>query len=330
MELPVSGAHGQLAASDGETAGLISQYVQSLQGTKPAGTDHLTPHTSTPWAEVEAAVDRHNAGRAHDTVRVGLLRRTLTGPLAELRMTSLDSALAATAAALDSVELPDTRLRYAVWGYGRAGQRYAALMDKLVVQGRRAMLVGLADSRGAQVLVHGLEHERATVFKQRNGRIPAGAGASETPADVLRAPADVLLLSGRGPALTLDMLPELKARVVVDLTGAVSPDIERALLAQGVVFVPSLIATAGPLVMAELERTGQLGAGSESSASAGRADVPAARAAIHRHTARLFARARAARQQHDLSMTEAVVSLGLSALCHTEHPLDSTVVPSQL
>lgn len=318
MELPVCGAHGQLAARDGETAGLIKQYVQSLQGTKPAGTDHLTPHTSTPWAEVEAAVARHNADRPPEGQRVGLLRRTLTGPLAELRMTSLDSALAATAAALDKVTLPDTRVRYAVWGYGRAGQRYAALMDKLVVQGRRAMLVGLADSQSAQVLVHGLEHERATVFKQRNGRIPAGAGASDDPADVLRAPADVLLLSGRGPALTLDLLPALQARVVVDLTGAVSPDIERALLAQGVVFVPSLIATAGPLVMAELERTGALD------------DVAAARAAIHRHTARLFARASAAREQHGLSMTEAVVSMGLTALCRTEDPYDKTGTPSQL
>jgi len=303
LGIPLGGAHGMIALAPGEDpAGVVRQYVQALQNTREAGVDHLTPHTSAPWSVVEAAVDAHNAGRPAAEQRVGLLRRQPQGARAELRMTSVDSAVAATSGALVHLKLDDSRIRYAVWGYGRAGQRYAERMDRVAISGRLPMLVGCADTQSSWVLAHGLEHERVTGFKQRNGRIPSGMGASDRPDDVLSAPADVLLLSGRGPALTTENVSAVQARVVVDLTGAISPAVERILLRHGVVFVPSIIATAGPLVLSDLERRRVLDT------------VGAARDAITRQTQALLARALAVSQRHDLTMTEAVVALGLEAL----------------
>lgn len=306
LGIPVGGAHGMIAVSGGSVSeALLGQYVQSLQNTREDGVDYFTPHTSSPWPTIEAIVGAHNCSR--DDIRLGLLRRTPTGPLASLRMTSVDSAVAATVGALLGREGADTRIRYAVWGYGRAGQAYADRMDRVRINGKLPMLIGCADSQSSWILEHGLEHERVTAFKQRNGRIPSGMGASPDPRDVLSAPADVLLLSGRGPALTEETAAGVRARVVVDLTGTVSPDVERILRRHGVTFVPAIIATAGPMIVGELERRGALSV-----------DLAAVRDEITRQTQSLLARTLALSDQYDISMTEAVVALGLRALVPAE------------
>ncbi|MFT4976733.1 MAG: MoaA/NifB/PqqE/SkfB family radical SAM enzyme/glutamate dehydrogenase/leucine dehydrogenase, partial [Myxococcota bacterium] len=315
LGLDVGGAHGMIACEPGTPAeGLLREYVQGLQPTREHGVDYLTPHTSSVWSIIESVVTAHNVDRA--SLRVGLLRRSPTGPLAELRMTSVDSAVAATAGALLSrQDSTESRVTYAIWGFGRAGQRYAERMDRLAISGRLPMLVGCADSKSAWVLAHGLEHERVTAFKQRTGRIPAGTGSSDRPDDVLSAPADVLVLSGRGEALTVDNVAEVKARVVVDLTGAVRPEVERILRRHGVTFIPSIVATAGPMIVAELERRGEL------------TDLVAVRSEITRQTQALLAKVLAASQQHDLTMTEAVVAVGLRALLPVARPASLGVSP---
>ena len=71
-----------------------------------------------------------------------------------------------------------------------------------------------------------------SAFKARHGYLPTGTG--ESPESVLTAELDLLLLSGRGSSLTLSMIPEIKAKVIVDLTGAVSSDVEDAFIRCGV------------------------------------------------------------------------------------------------
>jgi len=305
LGLDLGGAHGMIACgADEDATGLLDQYVQALHHTRASGTDHLTPHTTTRWAAVEAAVDRYAENRAPETRRVGALRRTPAGALSGLRMTSVDSAVASAVGGLLHLgEGSDSRVTYAVWGYGRAGQAFADRMDKVTVFGRaRPMLVGAADSKSGWVQPHGLEHERVTAFKLRNGRIPAGAGVTGDPSAVLRMPADVLLLSGQGTALDVEAASRVQARVVVDMTGGISPDVERVLHRMGVVFVPSPVATAGPLILASLERAGALD---------GLAHV---RAAIAAATQTLLASVLALASHHDLTPTEALIGLALRRL----------------
>jgi molybdenum cofactor biosynthesis enzyme MoaA/glutamate dehydrogenase/leucine dehydrogenase len=311
LGLDLGGAHGmvQATAADDTTGlldqtGLLHEYVQALHPTRRDGVDHLTPHTSTRWPDVEAAVDRYREQRAGTPLRVGALRRTPTGALAGLRMTSVDSAVAAAVGALLHLgEGTESRITYAVWGYGRAGQAFADRMDRVEVFGRaRPMLVGAADSKSGWVQPNGLEHERITAFKQRNGRIPAGAGVTGDPTAVLRMAADVLLLSGRGRPLDADAASRVQARVVVDMTGGVSPDVERVLHHMGVVFVPSPVATAGPLVIAALEREGPL------------PSLAGVRDAIRTQTQRLLAGTLALSASHGLSPTQALIGLALRRL----------------
>jgi len=315
LGLSVSGAHGQLEFAQGtEAAGIYAQYVRALQPARSAGVDHLTPHTSVAWPLVEAAVDQLNAELAPQDQRVGLLRRTPTDAFEALRMSSVLSAVAAALEGLARVGPPTTpRLSYAIWGYGRAGQAFARRMDSLRdSMGRRSLLVGLADSSGAKVLASGLEQARATAFKRRTGRIPAGQGHTGDPTAVLRADADLLLLSGRGPSLDATTAARLKARVVVDLTGSVPPQVERVLASRGVVFVPSPISTAGPTVLAELERQGELDS------------VQSAQMAVGEATRGLLARTLDLVEQAGLTPTEALVGLGLSELARRSRLQRST------
>jgi len=315
LGIDLSGAHGQLELAPGTDATRIyAQYVQSLHHTRTEGIDYITPHTSSAWRSVEAAVDQLNATRPAAEQRVGVLRRTLPAAFAALRMSSVTSAVAAAVAALSFTEVSaSARLAYAVWGYGRAGQAFAARMDRVLDHaGRRPLLVGCADTSGSWVLRHGLEHERATAFKQRNGRIPAGKGHSSDPSAVLRADADLLLLSGRGPAFTATSAATVKARVVVDLTGTVDPNTERALVARGVTFVPSPISTAGPTILAELERRGPL------------SSVTAAQEAVGVATRDLLIRTLKLADQTGLLPTEALVGIGLSALAQRQRERGKT------
>ena len=206
------------------------------------GVEHLLPHTTTRWSEVVEAADR-------DGVRI--LRRTSPLPMA-----SVASAVAAASAAL--VELGGGRLiRYGIWGFGRAGRLFAKRFDGVLLGGnRRPTLVACADSSSAVLDPRGLEFERLAAFKTRHGRLPRPVQSQHAPDAVFEQDLDVLLLAGRGVPLGPDQARALGARVVVDMTGRVPVEIEDVLVRRGVVLVPSLLATCGPLLVADAERRG--------------------------------------------------------------------------
>ncbi len=305
---PIAGAHGGLAiapeAIEGDEATVLQGWMEGLDQQLQAnsrGRDFLTPHTSSPWSTIEAVAD------AGDLKRVGLLRRTPDAQRDELRMTSVDSAVAATIAGMHRLGAPKQNfIRYGVWGFGRAGRRFAKIIDGIGLFGgsHRPMLVACSDSASSWIDQNGLEHERIAGFKVRNGRLPAGpAGTNQGPDAVLSAPLDVLLLSGRGRALTVASASKVQARLVVDLTGQLAPDVERVLQKMGVLVVPSVLATAGPMILAELEHRAPVAP-----------DVATVRAEVARRTAEVLERAIVLSNAEDLTMTEAVIGLGVQVL----------------
>ena len=293
--------------SEADLEPLMREYLDTLEASLPAGAqDYITPHTSTPWQGVERA----DAARSK-SARVGLLRRTPAEPLASMRMMSVDSAVAAARWALRRHSRESPVLSYCVWGYGRAGRRFAELFDHVVIgtgrSVRRPMLVGCADSEHAWVDERGLEHERISAFKTRNGVLPIGTAS---PPDAgLHAPCDLLILSGRGAAFDPQTAARVGAKVVIDLTGAIDAQTERALEQAGAWVVPSLIATSGPLVFADLERRGLEGVSGA-----------AARAAIDAHVEELLDRVWALRAEHEIPLLEAVVGVGLLRLAELDEP----------
>jgi len=223
----VDGAHGVVT-------GDLAAYLDGLDGP-----DHLLPHTSIRWAEVLEQPDR-------DEVRI--LRRR-SGP----RMTSVHSAIATASAALLEVG-GDRLIRYGIHGYGRAGRHFAKHFDRVVLEGeRRPSLVACADSKSSVIDARGLEFERLAAFKVRHDRLPRPVQERTEPDAVLGADLDLLLLAGRTcPEAVLNT----PAGVVVDLTGTLTPALEARLWERGVVVVPALLATCGPILLADAERLG--------------------------------------------------------------------------
>jgi glutamate dehydrogenase (NAD(P)+) len=306
LGVPAGGAHGGIAcdprALDAEEIErLLREYVAALADAIGEGeVDHLTPHTSAPWAAVEAAVRAHRGARP--TSAVSLLRRSENGSAGALPMTSVDSAVAAGLRALAAIPGDRPVVRYSVWGFGRAGRRFADLFDRVALAGRRPMLIACADSQSASIDPRGLEHERIIAFKTRTGRLPTGYGDRAGP-DVLVEPADLLLLSGRGRPFDEETAARVAAKVVVDMTGALDAKLERALERAGCVVVPSIVATSGPVILADVERRGD---------AAG--DAAAVRHEIARRTEQLLDATRTMGARHGLTSTEAVVALGLERM----------------
>lgn len=230
----LGGAHGVMTAP-------AAEYLAALSS-RTIGRDHLLPHTSTTWSEVLAEPEL--AG-------VEVLRRG-----SSIRMASVHSAVAAASAAL--VEVGGGRLiRTGIWGYGRAGRHFAKLFDGVVLDGgRRPQLVACADTKSSVLDPRGLEFERMAAFKVRHDRLPRPVQKATPPDALFDVELDLLLLSGRGPALDLDTAETVNARVVIDMTGAIPVEVEAVLARRGVVFVPSLLATCGPIILADLERLG--------------------------------------------------------------------------
>ena len=332
LGLPLAGAHGAIAFSapldslergaidEDQLEALVRQYLTDLSAALPAGArDYLTPHISAPWPVIERA-EASTGGQG----QVSLLRRTLRGELATMRMTSVDSSVCAARWALGRTGHTSGTLKYSVWGYGRAGRSFAELFESVAAPTSSAgrpsavgttmqypMLVGCADSEHSWQDDRGLERKRITAFKEGGGVLPPVAGTE--PEAVLYAPADLLLLSGQGAAFDVETAGRVRARVVVDLTGAIDGPTERAIEASGAQFIPSLIATSGPLVFGELERRGLAGM-----------TVLAVRAAIDEHVEALLDSVARLRTRFALTMVEAVIGVGLERLVTAEQARGET------
>ncbi len=306
LGVSLGGAHGAIrvdpALPDVVLQDVLRQYAGAIASRTTPGRDYVTPHVSVPWERVEAAI------AAVDTGTLGVLRGAQAGPLADLQMSSVDSAVAvATCALLRVRDLGGSRtVRYGVWGYGRAGRRFARLFDGVTVETdalRRPLLVACSDSRDSVIDQRGLEFERIAGFKVRNGKLPRPVHTVTTPEDLLVEPMELLLLAGRGPAFDAALAERVQARVVVDMTGELGADAEAVLRRRGILFLPALLATAGPVILADLERLGLLvGSAAE------------LRVALARRMAALVERTCALAEELDLPMSEAILAAGLLAM----------------
>lgn len=300
--LPQGGAHGGLqfdaeALSSEALARAVAELGERLGREIDRGQDFLTPHTTVPSELVEAVLRR----RAPAGQRVRWLRgRPVQSGGRPVRMPAVSSAVAAAIFALERYRQPaGAEIRYVVWGFGRAGQRIGSLLGALR---RPVRLVGCADSRTACLDAAGLDPAELTAHKAATGRLPNGARVDSL--QVLAADADVIFLTSRPEPLAAECLDAIRAPLVVDMTAAVPSEAERALLDSGCLFVPAAVATSGPMIAAATElETGEA-----------RIERSELERRIARRIADVLPRMLVACSKHGLSMTEALVAVGMLAL----------------
>jgi glutamate dehydrogenase (NAD(P)+) len=221
---------------------LVRAFACALRGETDYvfGPDMGTDETCMAWVDDEI-------GRA-----VGLPSARGGIPLDELGATGFGLRHAAEVAAKHSGFSIDGA-RFVVQGFGSVGIHAARL---LAAEG--ALLVGVADSRGALVDPAGLD-VAALVALKREGKsvVELDRGAKATAAELIGVACEIWIPAARPDAIRASDAPQMRARLVVPGANiAVTHEAEQLLAARGVVCLPDFIANAGGVICAAAEYRG--------------------------------------------------------------------------
>jgi glutamate dehydrogenase/leucine dehydrogenase len=202
----------------------------------------------------DMGTDEACMGHLHDEIgRAVGLPRVLGGiPLDAIGATGFGLAVAAEVAE----EFAGIRLhgaRVAIQGFGAVGRHAARFLAE-----RGAVLVAVADSRGAIANPDGLDVARLIAFKEEAGSLRDFPDGAPLAGDGLVAvDCDIWVPAARPDVLDGGNAGRLRAKLV--LQGAnipATPEAEAMLHARGVVSVPDFIANAGGVICAAVEYHG--------------------------------------------------------------------------
>jgi glutamate dehydrogenase (NAD(P)+) len=157
----------------------------------------------------------------------------------------LEEAMAERGAALN-------RQTVVVQGFGNLG---AAIVGELHAAGAR--VVGVSDISGALYRAEGIDVPQFQNYFQQQKMLYGYRDADAVcNADLLEAPADVLILAAVENQITRTNAEHIRARIVVEVAeNAVSAGGEEILKHRGIVVIPEFLANGGGLVSAFLEWT---------------------------------------------------------------------------
>lgn len=145
------------------------------------------------------------------------------------------------------------KARLVIQGFGAVGKHAARFLVA-----KKAVLVGVADSRGAVYHPDGLEVEELIRLKEAGKSVvDYSQGEKFDREAVIDFPCDIWIPAARPDAVNEDNVHRLKARLVVE--GANIPftyEAEKYLHEKGVLCVPDFIANAGGVICAAMEYRG--------------------------------------------------------------------------
>ena len=173
-------------------------------------------------------------------------------PLDEIGATGRGVAIACEIACRHAgVPLASTRV--AIQGFGAVGSHAARFLAQ-----RGAVIVAVADIRGAVAAETGLDVEALRAHSARTGTVRGFAPGPALPSKaVVETPCDIFIPAARPDAINARNVDRLRARLVVSGANVpMSVEIEELLHRRGVLVVPDFIANAGGLVCASVEYHG--------------------------------------------------------------------------
>jgi glutamate dehydrogenase (NAD(P)+) len=142
--------------------------------------------------------------------------------------------------------------RFAIQGFGNAGQRAALLHQQILGTGR---LVAACDSKGGIHNPAGLPPQELVTFKLKTGSVLGFPGATPIPKEsVLELDVDVLYPSALENAINETNAGKVQARIVCELAnGPTTPDADLILHKKGVHVIPDILASAGGVTVSYFE-----------------------------------------------------------------------------
>lgn len=142
--------------------------------------------------------------------------------------------------------------RYAIQGFGNAGQRAALLHQELLGGGT---LVAVSDSRGAIFNPGGLNPKELVTHKLTTGSVLGFPGASTIPHEsLLELDVDVLYPAALENAISEANAQKIRAKIVCELAnGPTTPEADLILYAKGIHVIPDILASAGGVTVSYFE-----------------------------------------------------------------------------
>ncbi|MER3524088.1 MAG: glutamate dehydrogenase [Ignavibacteria bacterium] len=142
--------------------------------------------------------------------------------------------------------------RYAIQGFGNAGQRAALLHQELLGGGT---LIAVCDSRTGIFNEKGLNPKELVSYKLKTGSLRGFPGGKEIPRDsVLDLEVEVLYPAALENAIKESNAHDVKARIICELAnGPTTPEADLILYHKGVHVIPDVLATAGGVTVSYFE-----------------------------------------------------------------------------
>ena len=142
--------------------------------------------------------------------------------------------------------------RFAIQGFGNAGQRAALLHHEILGGGK---LVAVCDSRGGIYNSDGFDSTELVTHKLKTGSVLNFPGSKEIPKDeVLELDVDILYPAALENAISEKNAHKIKARIVCELAnGPTTPEADHILHRNGVFVIPDILGSAGGVTVSYFE-----------------------------------------------------------------------------
>jgi glutamate dehydrogenase (NAD(P)+) len=151
------------------------------------------------------------------------------------------------------LDIPASNLRYAIQGFGNAGQ-FAALLHKEILKG--GTLVAASDSRGGVVNLDGLNAEALVKYKKETGSLSGFPGSEPiTNEKLLELEVDVLYPAALENSITEKNAAAINTKILCELAnGPVTPIADKILFEKGIFVIPDFLANAGGVTVSYFEQ----------------------------------------------------------------------------
>ena len=256
VDLPLGGGKGGVICdpkklSDRELENLARAYIRAVaeyvgpEKDIPAPDVYTNPQTMA-WMmdEYETIVHRHQPGAFTD-------KPTQIGGTAGRRDATARGGVTTVREACKLMHV-NPHGRYAIQGFGNAGQR-AALLHQEVLGG--GTLVAVSDSRGAIYNPNGFNPKDLVTHKLTSRTVRSFPGAQQiSQEELLELDVDVLYPAALENAISELNADKIKAKIVCELAnGPTTPEADLILFKKGVHVIPDILASAGGVTVSYFE-----------------------------------------------------------------------------
>ncbi len=256
VDLPLGGGKGGVCCdpksmSTRELENLSREYIRAvapyigIDKDIPAPDVYTNPQTMA-WMmdEYETIVNNHQPGVLTD-------KPTQVGGTEGRRDATARGGVITVREACKILNVDPTG-KFAIQGFGNAGQRAALLHHEILGGGK---LIAVSDSRGSIFNADGFDSKELVTHKLKTGTVLGFPGAKQIPhEELLELKVDVLYPAALENAISETNAKNIRAKIVCELAnGPTTPEADLILSKNGVHVIPDILASAGGVTVSYFE-----------------------------------------------------------------------------